>query len=65
MLCGLSSQESLLGTCSFPTGPVVHRLGSELDFSGDMVLLSLEKNCPLLNDQSEIIVPSASHANGG
>lgn len=42
MLCVLTSQESQLGTCIFPTGPVVHRLGAELGFSGDMALLSLE-----------------------
>lgn len=44
MLCDLSSQESLLGTYIFPTGPGVHKLGTKLAFSGDMGLLSLEKN---------------------
>lgn len=54
------------GLACFPqdlwfTDPVL-RLGTELGFTGGVVLLSREKNSPLLSDQSEITVPGASHA---
>lgn len=40
----------------------VLRLGTELGFTGDVVLLNLENNFLLLSDQTEITVPGTSHA---